>query len=219
MAVAVEGTPTKSSVLAAASLTWSHTAGGNGLFVGGGNVPNRTYSTCTFNGTSMTEKWDLVDGAAYCRSGGYIMVAPDAGAHNVVLTVAAAADVLVGYAVGLSGLDQSTPTRTVYTAVDASVTVVDSEADDLVIDCIASYSTTVAVGAGQTSQGEDDNPYGNGQSYGVSTEVATGASTVMSWTAGTYYAIGAMALVAAAGAPPITDAPEKLRVLTSARWR
>jgi hypothetical protein len=198
MAVAVEGTPTQVTDYGS-SLTFSHTCGGNGLFVGAGS-PNdaTTFSSITFNGDSLTEKWD--EGYSMQDVAGYIMVAPDAGAHNVVVTATATAWLWAG-AVGLTGLHQSTPTRTAYAASGGSggptVTVVDSQSGDLVIDCAGVEQTTITVGAGQTSILKQEGMVG--RSYGISTEPASGANTVMSWTANAYWSTGAMALVAAAG--------------------
>jgi hypothetical protein len=214
MAVTVEGTPTQYAEYSASSLTWSHTAGGDGLFVGIGQQENINVTGVTFNADALTEKWDFYNTAN--RTTGYIMVAPDAGAHNVVVSLASSSGTAWAGAVGLTGLDQATPTRTAYTDADSDVTVVDSQLGDLVIDCCMTYNLTIAADGSQTVQVEDDSILGSDSSAGISTESATGANTVMSWTGGTYSAIGAMALVAAAAGG---GAPETLRVLTSARWR
>lgn len=217
MAVAVEGTPTQFADVSVVSLTWSHTAGGDGLFVGVGigGDPLDTVDTVTFNGDSLTEKWEQRDtGASTYTCAGYLMVAPDAGAHNVVATFSRSQAVAWGGAVGLSGLHQTTPNRTVYKAADKTITVVDSQSGDLVIDCCVTYNLTIAVGAGQTSQIETDSVAGGNMSIGISTEPASGASTVMSWTAGDYNAIGAMALVAAAGGSAPTTYTHKTMVFT-----
>jgi hypothetical protein len=207
MAVTVEGTPSQSYIWDVASLTFSHTCGGDGLFVGVGlNTSDPDINTVTFNGDSLTEKWEQKDtegGVSACA--GYIMVAPDAGAHNVVVTLSVSTGYIWAGAVGLTGLDQVTPTRTAYkSAVSGAggptVTVVDSVSGDLVIDSVVTYNDTIAVGGGQTSRAEEDGL--SSRSYGISTEIAAGADTVMNWTGGTYWAIGAMALVEAGGGPP-----------------
>jgi len=206
MAVTVEGTPTQSYVTSGATLTWSHTAGGDGLFVGGACCAPKDFTSITFNGDALTEKWDAASDEGYAQSAGYIMVAPDAGEHNVVITVASAPELIWGGAVGLTGLDQITPTRTAYTNNTAgdtpvTVTVVDSVDGDLVIDTTIINKSALTAGAGQTSQVEDDAIGGGATSVGISTEPAVGANTVMSWTfaAGvTHRFIGAMALIAAA---------------------
>ena len=200
MAVTVVGTPTSGGDFSVASITFSNTASGNGLFVGvvATDAGSNTY-TATFNGDGMTQKWTQQEtGAGTCRSVGFIMVAPDAGAYNVVVTASGSVTMIWGGAVGLDGLDQTTPTRTVYKVADKTVTVVDSVSGDLIIDTCGTYNSTIAVGAGQTSRVEED-AFGEGSiSMGLSTESAVGANTVMSWTGGTYSAIGAMALIAAA---------------------
>jgi len=208
MAVTVEGTPTKASIQNAASVTWSHTAGGDGLFVGAGNRANQATSA-TFNADAMTEKWDFYDEQVN-RCAGYILVAPDAGAHNVVVTWAASLNYGWGGAVGLTGLDQTTPTRTAYTATDNdTVTVVDSVADDLVIDFMAAYENASTADPSQTVRVSDNNILDGNFNAGISTEVAVGANTVMSWSGATYVGIGAMALIAAAAGGGGADTAKK----------
>ena len=207
MAVTVEGTPTQ-AFGTASSLTFSYTAGGNGLFVGiasQGSPP--TITSVTFNADPMVELWDVPSDDTIIAGGGYIMVAPDAGAHNVVITISETPDLLWGAAVGLDGLDQTTPNRTVYTenlstTSPAAVTVADSESGDLVIESTTCNVSTITVGSGQTVRAQDNAIGGGGQSAGTSTEPASGANTVMSWTfAGgpLRLVVGATALVASAG--------------------
>jgi len=206
MALAVEGTPTKTFGSAASSLTWSHTCGGDGLFVGAAIFadPARTASSVTFNGDALTELWDFIDTFwGNCTNTGYLMCAPDAATANVVVTFSAAGDNLAAGAVGLSGL--ATPVasahRTAYKNDNGkTVTVVDSVSADLVIDCFFSYGTVISAGAGQTSRCEYDNFDGSGWSFGISSEGATGANTVMDWTSnsGGPDCIGATALIPAA---------------------
>lgn len=211
MAVTVEGTPTQTAGATVTSVTWSYTAGGDGLFVGGAmQRSSGAFSSCTFNGTSMTELWDVIDDLVAQIATGYLLIAPAAGAHNVVLTANGTADLLWGGAVGLSGLEQSSigaAHRTIYSNNSAggagtgpTVTVVDSASGDLVVDSAVTLNATITVGTGQTSRAEDDAIAGGGSSGGVSTESATGGNTVMSWTGGSFWACGATALIAAAAA-------------------
>ena len=207
MALAIAGTPTKGYATAASSVTFAHTATGDGLFVGSGGYgdPARTTSSVTFNGDSLTELWDINDTYwGNFSNAGYLMCAPDTGSsYNVVVTMSGTMDMLMAGAVGISGLASPVGSAhgTIYTDQDsASVTVVDSEADNLVIDTFVTYQPSVTVGASQTSQNEYDSPEDSGHSFGISTEPASGANTVMSWnTADAPKCIGATALIAAAG--------------------
>lgn len=63
------------------------------------------------------------------------------------------------------------------TAAGTSVAV-STAAGDLVLDMVSSTTALTAVGAGQTAQVNNVDDY-----YGASSELATGASTTMSWTA------------------------------------
>lgn len=208
MAVTVQGTPTQAIGSSVSSITWSFNATScTGLFVGGANQGPQAFSSCTYNGTAMTELWDLNDDIGVQRVCGYLMVSPASGANNVVLTCAGTADPVWGGAVGLAGLETSSvgaAHRTVYTAdgnagANPTVTVVDSQNGDLVIDSVVDLVTAITAGAGQTSQVEDDSVLGSSTSAGISTESATGGNTVMSWTGGSFWAIGATALVPASG--------------------
>lgn len=206
MAVTVEGTSTEGYIEASASITFSYTAGGDGLFVGVATYTGTRINSVTFNADAMTEEFDFSDGATGAVGiASYIRVAPDAGAHNVVVTAASSVEAIWAGAVGLTGLHQTTPVRTIYTEpndageANPHITVVDSENGDLVIDATMTLNATIAVGAGQASWIEEDGAYFANFSCGISTESAVGANTAMTWTGGTYWAIGAMALVAAAG--------------------
>jgi len=205
MAVTVEGTSTTGTAVVASSITFSKTVGATatGLFVGAGNTYAAT-NTATFNGDSLTELWDANDTVAEQRASGYLMVTPDITTGNVVVTWAASCTGNAG-AVSLAGLETASVAaahRTVYVADDLgsapTVTVADSVSADLVIDSAATFNATITVGTGQTSRCEDDAIAGGSTSWGVSTESATGANTVMSWTGGSFACTGATALIAAA---------------------
>lgn len=210
MAVTVSGTPTQTVAASASSLTWAwnNSASATGLFVGGANQEPQLFSSCTYNGVGLTELWDAADDIGIQQSCGYLMVSPATGSNNVVLTAAASAGVIWGGAVGLAGLETGSGVggahRTVYTNNEAgggapSVTVADSQNGDFVIDCAITLNATIAVGTGQTSQVEDDALAGGSSSAGISTEDATGANTVMSWTGGSFWVTGATALIASGG--------------------
>lgn len=200
-AVTVVDTPTISSVGIGTSLTFAHTTGSTatGLFVGVATETNVTVTSVTFHGDALTVLWDL-QSTGVISSAGYLMVAPDIGTFDVVVTISGVTSFAAG-AVSLAGLDQTTPTRTAATGSDGasgpSVTVA-SVAGDLVIDCAGTYNATIAVGGGQTALIDVDNAGGGGRSWGISTEIAVGTTATMAWTGGTFNVNGAVALVAAA---------------------
>jgi len=213
MAVTVESATLATAVASASSITFPHTCtAAVGLFVGVGNQSPQAVTGITYNGVAMTMLWDKVDDLGIQRSAGALMVNPAAGTHDVVVTFAAAVDIGVAGAVGLLSLETSSVAnahRTVYTANETaggapSVTVADSQNGDLVIDSAVTFSITIAAGAGQTSRAEDDAIAGGGSSWGLSTESATGANTVMSWTGGSFWATGATALIAASAGASVT---------------
>jgi hypothetical protein len=211
MAVTIDGTPTTSATaFNTNTITFSHTVSGSatGLFVGVGLDQDIRVSGVTWNGSAMTELWDL-GSTGIVATAGYLMVSPAAATANVVVTLASTnTENSVAGAVSLAGIVTSSVAaahRTVYTANDGaggapSVTVVDSQSGDLVIDSVSGYvGSAITVGTGQTSRCEDDDVAGNGRSFGVSTESAAGSNTVMSWTTPTIWVIGATALIAASG--------------------
>lgn len=131
------------------------------------------------------------------------LVAPTSGLKALRITFTGA-PILVWICVEeWTGVDQTTPYRTVPSAVNngagdttPSVTVAASQAGDTVVDAMTYYegpsSTT------QTIIREQEN---SGYSFGASYATAAGANHVMSWTISTGYSIAnAMALVNSAGA-------------------
>jgi hypothetical protein len=98
------------------NITWSHTVtGSNTLIVclaaiaNGGNV-----SSYTFNGVGLTISGTRDNGVSSTgqRIEMWYLIAPAAGAHSVSLTLAIAADRLVGGCTSFTGANQSTPLGT-----------------------------------------------------------------------------------------------------------
>lgn len=221
MAVTVDGTPVIGvGVVSASSITTSFTAGANttGLVVGAGCVSGtaQVLSAVTFNAQALSVLLTQDDTAALQDSGIALRVnASDMKSvtANVVTTWTGIVDVGNHGIVGVAGIETSgvaNAHRTVAGANDAgggapSVTAT-SVSGDLVIDCAITLNATITVDASQTSQAEDDAIQGGSSSMGISTEVASGVSTVMSWTGGTQWATVAMALIASGGGGGPTDA-------------
>lgn len=193
------------------SLTFSHTCTGSelllivGVAVISGSASDVT--SVTYNGVAMTAipSWNQVSGGGSCRSKGYYLIAPATGAHNVVITVSPAVNIIAAGATSFTGADQTTPLGTANTATadNATATVdIASATGEIVIDCVATLRSTITVGASQTSRWEQENIFST-FSGGGSTE--PGATTVtMSWTLGASgdsdsWAIGGVSVKPSAG--------------------
>ncbi len=193
---------TKSSVVVANSLTFSHTCtAATLLFVKIATDSNNTVTSCTYNGVAMTRIWTKNGGAGVTHTEGWMLVNPATGANNVVanFTTDTAQACAIGF-LGTVTTSVSAAHRTVYTASDGgsgpTVTVTDSVAGDMVVCGASTYNATITVGGTNTVQ-QSQNAFGGGNvSWGVSTQVATGANTVMSWAGGTFNCSGAVALIA-----------------------
>lgn len=176
--------------------------------LGTGTVSAATYNSETMlsgNGVKLFDGGN--DSGTTNRIAGLILLNPDSGTHDLVITYSASASGMQTGIVGLTGVNQTIGSayRTVPTITNGggggqpTITVTDSQSGDLCIDTCVVFAATITVGAGQTSRVETDNIFGSSTSWGISTEAASGASTVMSWTGSTTNSIGAAALVPAAG--------------------
>lgn len=207
MAIALDATGSQLNQTSVAALSWSHTCTGSDrvLFVGVAYQSGAgTTCTATYNSVSMTQIWNKRDDLNVQSSVGFVLIAPATGANTVAITLGATVDAAAGGSVSLTGVDQSTAHRTVYTNNEAgggspNVTVVDSQSGDWVLDCAVTFAATIAVGTSQTSRVENDAISGGGSSFGISTETAAGGNTAMTWTGGSFWATGATAFFASGG--------------------
>jgi uncharacterized repeat protein (TIGR01451 family) len=205
----------------AASLTWAHTigaAGVNRILIVGVSIRNsssQTVSNVTYNGTNLTLVGQSTN-STNARVEIWRLIAPATGAHNVVVTLSAAAR-FVGGAASFTGVSQTaslalgaffpatgnTPTPT--------VNVTSVLQGQLVIDTIANANLATAtaapcVGAGQTQRWTDrttNGTAGNNTPGAGSTEPgpAAGGTVAMTWrlegcsgATNRQWAIGAVAL-------------------------
>lgn len=116
----------------------------------------------------------------------YKVVAPPTGSITVQANWGSAIHYPSIEVVSLTGVDQTTPTGTVATAEGTGTTAtvdVSSASGEFVIDGVRAATSSITVGAGQTSRAENENWEGNEISAGTSTE-AGAASVTMSWTVG-----------------------------------
>jgi len=181
------------------SLTWSHTCTGSDLALKVGTSCSGNVTGVTYNGVALTLLREDIDGSFGFESNNWGLVNPATGAHDVVVTIAAASDIVAGGQSAIS-VDQATPfigaTGANGNGTTASV-VVAAATDDLVFDTAMSL-TDLTMGAGQTLSWDLAN--GAGMFGGGSTEPGA-ASVTMSWTLATQsWAISAGAFKASAGA-------------------
>lgn len=201
MAIATDadssGTPTGS----ATSISWSHTcAAGAVLVVTCGWQGSTDTTGATYNGVAMTQLYSVNDSAFgnVARTAGFILKNPASGANTVQVNFATAADLLGAAARSYTGVDTTTPNRTVYTdnagtnVID--VVVADSANGDVVVasGCVFAAGIT----CDQTLIFEDDQIIGGATSWAFEETAATGANTTMSFS-GTFTgdSIGATALI------------------------
>lgn len=208
MAITVTDT-SLSAVVVADSVTFAHVvaSGDSGIFVGVGFTGAVTITSVTWNGSeNFTELWNAQNGTNQ-QASGFLIVNPTVGTFNIVVTWSSAVAAGVAGAISLAGLEASSVAnahRTIYTntgtATPITVTVTDSQNNDLVVDSALCLNATMGgVGSGQTSQAQDDAIGGGSRSWGLSTEPATGASTIMDWGSTNIWATGATALVPTLG--------------------
>ena len=183
----------------------------NALYVGVGYVDAvDTVASVTWNGgtESFTSLFDA--GPSNQAVSGWLLLNPTITTANIVVTFTAATSAENAGVVSLIGVKTAAGVagahRTLFSASGSSATatvdVTDCVIGDLVIDTACVASSTITVGPGQTSQAEDDSIGGGSRSMGISTEVAVGATTTMSWTlTSNAWTIEAFALVADDGTP------------------
>lgn len=135
MALAYDSSAT-SNTGSASSLTYSHTCSGVDriLLVQVWCGSNRTISSITYNGVSMTELSTLTGGSigAGERTAVYYLIAPATGANNVVVTLSGATSIASNSA-SYTGVDQTNP-------IDASRTETD-------LDTGTSYAESITSNA------------------------------------------------------------------------
>lgn len=137
-----------------------------------------TVSSVTYNGVSATAV------ASRFENGGnfvqlFALAGIPTGSQTVQVTFSGAIDEGAIACCTFTGVDQSTPVGAAFTASgpNCSAVVSDAVSGDMCVDALKWYITTPTVGAGQSLRAQ----YGTGEALSMSTEAATG-STTMSWT-------------------------------------
>src|SRR5207249_4996390 len=189
--------------------SWAHTTSGtNRVLVVGvswANITTRTVTSVTYGVQTMTSAGSAVN-AGNAGAEIFYLVAPAVGSNTVTVTLSGSANSLVGGAVTLTGVNQTTPLGTFASATGTSATPsvnATSNTGETVIDTVSLTSSgaiTVGVG-GQTQQWQAGT---SGRGAG-STKPGT-SSVTMSWnSANLAWAIGAVGVKPAAVCSSVPD--------------
>lgn len=194
------------------SITWAHTcgAGANKLVVtigtGSSGLTDRTVSTVTYNGAACSKLGSADDGA-FERHEIWRLNSPATGSSlNIVATLAGlGANQIAAGAISFndSATAEGASSSNNASSTNPTVTVVDSANGDIVVSACSDDGSASATTEAGTLVWEDED-VGADSDFNCQRQVATGASTVCSWTNGTsagWAAVG-VAIKAAAGAAP-----------------
>src|SRR5437870_1100407 len=188
--------------------TWAHTTSGtNRVLVVGvswANITTRTVTSVTYAGQTMTSAGAAVN-AGNAGAEIFYLVAPATGSNTVAVTLSGSANSLVGGAVTLTGVNQTTPLGIFASATGSSITpsvTVTSNTGETVVDTVSLTSSgAMTVSGGQTQQWQAGT---SGRGAG---STKPGASSVtMSWnSANLAWAIGAVGVKPAAVCSSVPD--------------
>ena len=156
-------------------------------------------------GTDLTQNGSPIsfNSSSQYRGSIWELLAPAAASQTIYASFSGAQTEVALVGCSFTGIDQTTPsrTRTTNTANDLTtpatltVTAANTQNNDLVTDFVCAGDTTggsnptLTVGGGQTERIKVDNGDLALTSGAMSTEPATGASVVMSWTGSTTSAV------------------------------
>src|SRR5947208_828550 len=189
--------------------TWAHTTSGtNRVLVVGvswANITTRTVTSVTYAGQTMTSAGAAVN-AGNAGAEIFYLVAPATGSNTVAVTLSGSANSLVGGAVTLTGVNQTTPLGIFASATGSSTTpsvTVTSNTGETVIDTVSLTSSgAMTVSGGQTQQWQAGT---SGRGAGSTKPGAS--SPTMSWASGNFaWAIGAVGVKPVATCSSVSDA-------------
>lgn len=110
--VAFDATSNSGAKSSVSSYSWSHTCTGDNLLLAFGDSESQSgvgspagVTTVTYNAVNLT--YIRTDARNYVRSTIYYLIAPDAGAHTVAVTLAGTVAIVVGGVVSYTGAKQS----------------------------------------------------------------------------------------------------------------
>src|SRR2546427_236510 len=188
--------------------TWAHTTSGtNRVLVVGvswANITTRTVSSVTYNNVAMTSAGSAVN-AGNAGAEIFYLVAPAVGSNTVTVTLSGSANSLVGGAVTLTGVNQTTPLRIFASATGSSTTpsvTVTSNTGETVIDTVSlTTSGAITVNGTQTQQWQAGT---SGRGAG-STKPGASRVTMSSTSANLAWAIGAVGVKPVATCSSVSD--------------
>lgn len=209
------------SSLGSTSLTWSHTCTGSDrcLIVGVALSPTASdagfATTATYNGVAMTSI-GLVHSAG--NTSGYVqmfrLAGPATGANTVAVTATGGTpDALSGGSVSFTGVDQTTPVGTAFTAnspgvnaIVISASVTGTVSGNFVVSTICDGSGGEVATTGTLRWSRFSSSASAAGSAAMSTIAAPGGTQAMSWTANSDW-LGEVAVevLAVAAAPAVDD--------------
>lgn len=183
-----------------ADVTFAHTCSGSNraLFVSVQNAGNAAVavSSVTYpkggSPTAMIQLWALdTSGGVEAKNLGYIMINPDTGANNIVITLAAnGVGTLGGASTSWNGVNQTgtvgnswrTPVNGAGGTDPSSIVCNNAQNGDVVVDGICMFNGALTTVPNQTARVTQD-PLTVGSSYagGTQSAAATGSTTVQ-WT-------------------------------------
>jgi chitodextrinase len=185
------------------------------LFVAIGTGGAGAVASVTYNGASLTKLYGQVDGAGWSESSAWILTNPSAGTNTLHVVWASNPPIARVWAQPFYGVAQGgtqgttwrTPASGNGNSATASVNVSNAVSGDTVLDVVSDYGQALTNNSSQTLQFQDNVSAGAMLRWGTSSKSVTGATT-MQWTmASAYWAMGAVALIPAVGAPFDTTPP------------
>lgn len=193
-------------------VTVPHTCSGSdrALFVSVQNASNGalTITSVTYNGDAMTQLWVLdTSSGVEAKNAGYILINPDTGANNIVITISGnGGGTLGGASTSWNGVNQTgtvgnswrIPVNGAGGTDPSSIVVANAQAGDVVVDGICMFNVAGVTVPNHTARVTQD-PLTVGSNYAGGTQsVDAAGSETMEWTnTSSLWSGGAVALIPA----------------------
>jgi hypothetical protein len=212
-AVAFDAQSSAGTLIAASTLTWSHTVAGgtdNVLVVGVSSRTGSLPTSVTYNGSAMTYINDIGTGSFDGLSQYYIKN-PSSGAHNIVVTMSGNTGIS-GTGVSVTGADPTTPIGNINQQRQGSATTIGlsltlSTGSMAVNAFSATAGTPPFVGTPNAGvKRAEANGTGSNQTYGASATNSSGTDMGWSWSS---TATGLNALSVEIKAPPVVSSVDE----------
>ena len=193
MAFSVDSTSHATAILnnAGSTQSWNHTCGAaaNKLVVtvgvGYGTLGTRTVSGVTYNGVALTNIASQDDGG-FCRGEIWRLNDPPTGsAYSIVVTYGGTGPDSAAGAISFNGAAaaEGTPAGATNHTANPSITVADSASGDIVVAVYASDIGPLGTSTESDTLIWEDEDVDGDCDYATQRKTATGANTVLGWTA------------------------------------